>query len=413
MWSATGNIRGDYYASMPGAYVRDVNPTLWNSVDMQGAWGYHVDTYFHGPTQYLTLYPLAYFDSYAAIAQVLLPIYAVALAAGFWGLQRVARLLAPERRWTIPLLASTFLFFPLLQAFIQREFEVVVFVCLTLALAALLRSRPLVASALLAYIAWFKYVPLIFVGWLALRGWYRAVAVFAIVSVALLAVAHAVFDLSLFVNNNVPSHALQVLSVTHYGFTLRQGHLFGTGFCSGWAEGETTLANVRHGLCSLASTSSWLPPHVIYMALCLAVAAIYLRTHLRLDRAGHASERELRWRCALELSIVTTVYACFLFNHYYYLIVLIIPFNVLLVRYLSRAALHWPMAAWLLAYLLVSAFVIPTSMLSALTGADVWAIYIKGAWFMWGELILIGLLLREYWSLQKGGVHRAECRGPS
>src|SRR4029453_4885613 len=51
--SAVSNTHGDFYASLPGAYVRTVNPTLWESPDMKGAMGYHRDTYYHGPVQYL------------------------------------------------------------------------------------------------------------------------------------------------------------------------------------------------------------------------------------------------------------------------------------------------------------------------------------------------------------------------
>lgn len=50
-WAAVANNRGDYYASLPGTYVRDVNPTLWHSSDLRGAMGYLLNTYYHGPTQ--------------------------------------------------------------------------------------------------------------------------------------------------------------------------------------------------------------------------------------------------------------------------------------------------------------------------------------------------------------------------
>lgn len=33
-WSATGRTGGDFYASMPGAYVETLNPDLWNSPDL-------------------------------------------------------------------------------------------------------------------------------------------------------------------------------------------------------------------------------------------------------------------------------------------------------------------------------------------------------------------------------------------
>ena len=398
IWAAVFNIRGDYYASMPGAYVRTVNPTLWNSPDMQGAWGYHVDTYFHGPVQYLTLYAMAFLDSYAAIAQALLPIYVVALAAAFWCLHRALAPLAPRTSITVPLLASTFLFFPLLQAFIQREFEVVVFVGLSAALLALLRDRRNVAAALLAYVAWFKYVPLMFVAYLGLRGWYRAVGVFALTSLGVLGVSHLVFGLGLFINNNVPGHAAQVFNLWSFGFEPgAHGYLYGTGFCYGWIEIETTLANVRHGLCSLSFDAPWLPAHVIYLVICSLIAATYLVTHFRFPATTQFGPDEM-WRRALEFSIVTTVYSTFFFNHYYYLIVLAIPLNVLLVRYLTTDA-RWRLAAWATAYACIAAFVVPTSVLTRATGVDIWAFYIKGAWFLWGELLLMALLLREYWQL--------------
>lgn len=396
VWAAIWNIRGDYYASMPGAYVRTFNPTLWNSPDMQGAWGYHRDTYFHGPVQYLTLYPLALFDTYAQIARVLLPIYALVLAASFWCLHRAAARLAPGHRLGVPLLASTFLFFPLLQSYIQREFEVVVLAGLSLALLLLLGGRRNLAAAMLAYVAWYKYVPLLFVGLLGLRRWFGAVGVFLATSLGVLAVSHLVFGLGLFVNNNVPAHAAQVLNVWDYAFPRGpEGNLYGTGFCQGWFETETTLANVRHGLCSLAAVRPWLPPNVVYLALCILIASAYLLIHRRLDSRGRLAADAERWRTALEFSIVTTVYSTFLFNHYYYLIVLIIPLNVLLARYLAGGR-RWRLLWWGAAYCLISAFVVPTSVLGRATGADVWAHYIKGAWFLYGELILMTLLLLEY-----------------
>ena len=395
-WAAIWNIRGDYYASMPGAYVRTVNPTLWDSPDLQGSWGYHVDTYFHGPVQYLTLYHVAYFDSYAAIARFLLPLYAVVLCAAFWCLYRALSTLAPQQRLLVPLCASTFLFFPLLQSYIQREFEIIVFLALSAALWMLLRNRRNISAALLAYVAWYKYTPLVFIGYLGLRRWYSAVAVFVVTSLVILGLAQLLFGLELFFNNNVPAHAAQVFNVRDFGFRRGpDGWLYGVGFCTGWLEIETTLSNVRHGLCSIASHTPWFYPNLVYLALCISVAVAYLFTHWKLERAAPLPEASERWRRALEFSIVTTVYTSFLFNHYYYLIVLIVPLNVLLTRYLShpnRARL----LAWVAAYFLISAFVIPMSVLTRVAGQDVWPIYVKGAWFLWGELLLVALLLREY-----------------
>jgi len=268
----------------------------------------------------------------------------------------------------------------------------------------MLTDRRRVAGAVLAYVAWFKYTPLLFAGYLGLRRWWAALGAFLIASLVILGLSHALFGLPLFFNNNVPGHASQVFALWDYGFyTDPQGHLIGTGFCAGWFDNETTLANVRHGLCTVGAGARWVPASAIYLLLCAIVAAVYLQTHWRLERrppaAGLERDHE-RWRRALEVSIVTTVCACFFFAHYYYLIVLVIPFNVLLMRYLS-AARHRMLVPWLAAYALVSAFLVPIGVLSRIAGRDMWEPFIWGGWFLYGELLLVGLLLREYRSLAR------------
>jgi len=398
-WSAWSNNRGDYYASLPGTYVQTVNPTLWTSPDMTGAMGYLLNTYYHGPTQYLTLYAVAYLDSYAEIAAVLFVVYAVMLAATFWMLCRGLAPLAPGRPMMLPLFAMTFLFFPLLQAFLQREFEVVVLLALTFSLWQIQGNRREVAALALGYIAWFKYIPLLFVGYLALRGWLAAVAAFLLASAAVLAATHFAFGFPEFFNNNVPGHAAQVFNVAQFGFVPNvAGELQGFGFCNGWFETETTLANIRHGLCTVASTRPWLAPNLAYLAICVAVAGVYLQAHFRFPHRPQLPPAAEAWRRALEFAIVTTVCACFFFAHYYYLIVLIIPYGVLLVRYLANQ--QWlRLGLWAVSYVLVSALVVPTGPLSRLTGIDVWAWYFHGAWFLYGELLLVTLLLLEYHTL--------------
>ena len=394
-WSATGRVRGDFYASMPGAYVETLNPTLWESPDMQGAWGYHNHTYFHGPTQYLTLYPVALLDTFAAIAALLLPIYAVLLGVTFWLMWRIARRLGASDALFVPLLTSTFLFFPLLQAYLQREFEVVITCLIAGAMLLLIDKRSSKAAALLAYAAWFKYIPLLFAGYLGLRRWWKALAVFGVVSAAVLILSQWLFGLDRFFNNNVPGHAAQVFALWGYSFGYEASHhLYGMGFCEGWVDNESTLTNIRHGLCTMAAYNKWIHPPVIYLALCAAVAAVYLSAHARLERVRPGGVIEARRR-ALEVSIVTTICACFFFSHYYYLILLVIPFNVLLIGYLVDQ--RYPaLAIWSVAYFLVSAFIVPMTLLSRLAGFDVWEPYVWQGWFLYGEFLLVGLLLYEY-----------------
>lgn len=394
-WSATSRTRGDFYASMPGAYVETLNPTLWESPDMAGAWGYHNQTYFHGPTQYLTLYPVAFFDTFAAIAAVLLPIYAVVLACTFWILWLIAKRLGAGAPMFVPLLASTFLFFPLLQAYLQREFEVVVTFAIAASLLLLIDKKHAWAAALLSYAAWFKYIPLIFLGYFVLRRWWRPLAVFLGVSAVILVASQLLFGLDRFFNNNVPGHAAQVFNIWSHGFAYdATGHLYGTGFCEGWFDNESTLSNLRHGLCTFSAYNRWVNPPVIYLAICLAVAGLYLWTHFSLERVPPPPALEARRR-ALEISIITTICACFFFSHYYYLILLVIPFNVLLTLFLADGRAG-ALGLWALSYFLVGAFVVPMTLLSRVAGYDVWEPYIWKGWFWYGEVLLVILLMNEY-----------------
>jgi uncharacterized membrane protein len=65
------------------------------------------------------------------------------------------------------------------------------------ALRALTR-REGIAGALLGYATWFKFFPLVFLPYLAIRGRWRAVAGFVVMSVVVLLTAEAFLDLSRF-----------------------------------------------------------------------------------------------------------------------------------------------------------------------------------------------------------------------
>ena len=240
----------------------------------------------------------------------------------------------------MPLLASTFLFFPLLQAYLQREFEVVVHVRARRGAAVVAperSARP--AAALLAYAAWFKYIPLMFAGYLVLRRWWRELG-----------------DVRRGVGRD-PARCPSGSSDCRGSSTTTCPAMPRRCSCCG-ATALATMrpATVRHRLLrrlvrqriDAVQPASWPvhdgPPHrwvnppLIYLALCAAIAAIYLRTHFRLERRRSAPALEARRR-ALEFSIITTICACFFFSHYYYLIVLVIPFNVLFMLYSGRSAL--------------------------------------------------------------------------
>jgi hypothetical protein len=390
LWIAATRMHGDFAMTLPGGYARALNPTLWDSQDLRSSWAFHKDTYLHGPVQYLTLYPIVFLDSYRQIAWTLLPIYTLALAAAVLLMRSLLAELRGRPQPAFPVVASLVLFIPVLQAYAHREFEVVILLALIAALWCMVRDRRVMAGVLLAYVAWFKYIPLLFVGYLGLRGWVRAVAAFAVTSILILGAAHLLFDLRSFFNNNVPEHAANAFSLSR------------ASFCQGWRPYDETLSSVRQGLCRLQDQLGMAMARDAYLVLCGLVAAVFLTTFVRLARQP-LSPRDERWRRAVEFAVVTTVVASFFFGHYYYLSALWIPFMVLFARQ-QESPRRWSRALWLSAYILVSVSVAPLALVSWAMRDNSWTLYMKIPVYLYGNLLLIGLLLAEYRSL---GAHRS------
>ncbi len=385
IWLAIWRTTGDFSATLPGGYAERLNPDLWNSPDLRESWAFHQNTYLHGPVQYLTLYPIVFLDSYAAIAWVLLPIYMVVCWFAFYHLLAALGLLVDRRTLTFALAATAGVFIPLLQAFVHREFEVVILLALCWALHALLMDRRGVAGGLLAYVAWFKYIPLVFLPYLVLRGWTRAIIAFVVTSVVIVALAHALFGFEHFFDNNVPRHAS-----TAVNFSAAE-------FCARWSTTDETLSSVRQGLCRVQYQSGLMLARNTYVALCAGIALVYLTAYVRLFRQ-RLDRSDERWRRALEISIATTVYTSFVFGHYYYLSALLVPFGVLLARNLSLPApRRWML--WGAAYFLISASAMPLALASWAVGADTWHFYMRAPMYLYGELLLMALLLADYWAL--------------
>ena len=72
-----------------------------------------------------------------------------------------------------------------------------------------------------------------------------------------------------------------------------------------------------------------------------------------------------------------------------------IPFNVLLILYLIDRR-YGALRYGRLPYFLVSAFVVPMTLMSRVAGFDVWEPYIWQGWFWYGEVLLVVLLMNEY-----------------
>jgi len=55
-----------------------------------------------------------------------------------------------------------------------------------------------------------------------------------------------------------------------------------------------------------------------------------------------------------------------------------------------------------LAYMLLSAFLVPPSFVSRITGTDVWRLYFLTVAYFPGQLIVLGLVLHQYVTLPVG-----------
>lgn len=386
--------RGDYYATLPGAYVETLNPTLWNGQDLGNIQG-REPTYLRGPSQYLTLFPLALLDSYAQIANVLLAAYGIVILLIAAVMRRALSELAGHGvSWT-GIIGSTLLFFPLLQAYVAREFEIVIVLALAFAFWAAIRGRDFALGVLLAYVTLFKYLPIISVPYLALRRSWRGLAGFAVATVVMAALAHVAFGLDRFFNNHLPGMATGQLT----GLSSSQA------FCSGsvkllrFSEANEDTS-IRFALCSLNATLS-VPAPALYVLLVLTTLAIAGWGWWRLEQRPHALRPGIvQWRRVWELSLVVIVSSTFFYAHYYYLCVLLLPLQALLVRFTEYGA---PKARfvvlWFAAYMLLSAFVLPPSFLGRLLQADVWRLYLASLAYFSGELLLLALVLHQYVTL--------------
>lgn len=389
--------RGDYYATLPGAYAETINPTLWNSPDLENIQG-RLPGYLRGPAQYLTLYPLVYLDSYEEIGTFLLMVYGllvlVIAEVSFRVFQRAHGAPIPRA----PVFIATLFYFPLLQAWVGREFEVVIALAFLFALWAAVSDRRGLLGGIVAYIALYKYIPIIAVPYLLMRRWWVSLAGFAAVAIVMLAAAHWLFGLENFLNNHIPGMASG--QITSLASTKA--------FCDGpiplLQYRETGVGvSLRAGLCSL-SRSVPFPPAPVYILIVLGTIGAAAYGTVRLERARNTlSPRTERWRRVWEISLIAFVSSTFFYAHYYYLSILILPVNALLVCLTEdKSRPRLALAMWALAYVLLAAFLLPPSFLTRRLGVDVWKLYFSSLAYFTGELLLLGLVLHQYLTLPLG-----------
>lgn len=393
--------QGDFYFSLPGLYAERLNPTLWNSPDIQAARDFNHGTYPYGPTQYLTLFPIVFLNSYGTIASALLAVYtAVVFGACYllWKLVTMNDVGLPVMGAAVFAIVAAFL--PLTQALIQREFEVVAFLALVAACLWFARGRDAASGAAVAYLTWFKYWPIVLLSAFVMHRRYKGLAAFAAASTGLLLAAQLVFGLQHFDIGRIVSIIRGLVRPLGGGEVLypaMPGGAQKADFCRQWIWGRGTAADVRWELCGIEDRWPLFPARAVFSALVIVTAAVFVWGAYRLERSPQ-DPVAAKWAAVWEFSLLTMGGASFVHGHYYYFIVFLLPFVALAYWYATRQQPWRSAKITLLAasYLLLNAFMVPTSWLSTLLHRDAWALFLDSGLTLLGTLMLLALVLWEF-----------------
>ncbi len=393
--------QGDFYFSLPGLYAERLNPTLWNSPDIRPAREFSHGLYLYGPTQYLTLFPIVFLNSYGAIASVLLAAYTCVVVGACYLLWKLVTMNEAGR----PIMASAVFaivaaFLPLTQALIQREFEVVAFLALVAACVWFARGRDAASGAAVAYLTWFKYWPIVLLSAFVMHRRYKGLAGFAAASAALLLTAQLVFGLQHFIIGRTLSIIGGLVRPLGGGEVLYPAMPRGaqkSDFCRQWIWGRGTAADVRWELCGVEDRWPLFPARAAFAALVIVTAVVFVWGAYRLERRPQGPVAA-KWAAVWEFSLLAMGGASFVHGHYYYFIVFLLPFVALAYWYATRRQ-PWRSAKIALlaaSYLLLNAFMIPTSWLSTLLQRDAWALYLDSGLTLLGTVMLLALVLWEF-----------------
>jgi hypothetical protein len=253
---------------------------------------------------------------------------------------------------------------------------------------------------------------MIFFGYFATALRWRAMAIYAAVSAGVLAVTHLVFGLQHFAIGNTLFIIKMMFVPLGSGDVLLSpipNAPYKEAFCRQWVPGRGTQISIRWGLCGIEDRFPMFPARVVFYSVVVVLAAVIVAAGFRIaTRALDASER--KWATIWQLSLLAIVGSALLHGHYYYLTMVTLPVVALLYRYARDLDTHWGrLALWGVAYVILTAFLLPLPLLSRLVQRDAWALYMESSLYLAGELLLIGLVMREAADLHLRGryAHRA------
>ena len=278
--------QGDFYYSLPGLYAQRLNPTLWNSPDLRSAEEFNHGAYMYGPTEYLTLFPIVFLDSYRTIASTLLVAYVGVLLLACYFLWVLLARAEPGADGLGPVIfAIVFAFLPLGQVLIQREFEAVAWLALVVACLLFVRGRDVASGAALAYLAWFKYWPVVLLGTFVMHRRFKGLAAFAAASAVLLAATQLIFGLQHFRIGRtlgIVGGLMRPLGSGEVLYPVIERGALKSDFCRQWVWGRGTAADVRWALCGVEDRFPWLPAKAAFYLIVVVTAALFVWAAWRL-----------------------------------------------------------------------------------------------------------------------------------
>jgi hypothetical protein len=295
-----------------------------------------------------------------------------------------------------------FAFLPLTQSLVQREFEVVAFLALVAACMLLARGREAAAGAAVAYLAWFKYWPVVLLGSFVLHRRARGLAAFVLASAALLLAAQLAFGLQHFIVGKtirIIAGLLRPLGTGEVLLPVIERGAQKSDFCRQWIPGRGADVPIRWALCGVEDRWPWISARAVFAAVTIVTAGLFIWGALKLERRKADIDTEVAtWGTIWEFSILTIAGVAFIHAHYYYFIALLVPLAALLYWYVTRRqpGRRLKIAMWAVTYALLNALIVPTSWLSALIQRDAWQMYLDSGLCLLGTLLLLGLVLWEF-----------------
>src|SRR5205085_270315 len=134
----------------------------------------------------------------------------------------------------------------------------------------------------------------------------------------------------------------------------------GRGFCNGWTLGQTTMVSVRWAVCGVMFFHRWFPAPQVFYGLSALFGLLAGLGFVMAERRRDLSADERKWRIVWEVSLLSIGAACMLRAHYHYFILLTLPVNAL-AYYYATGRHWWRLGALGVAYVLLTAFVLPLS----------------------------------------------------